>query len=276
VRTVITSGSTFENAKNLSPTALEDWINQYEGTRLGRQELQAEILDDAENALWTHAMLDALRVHTVPCQLTRVVVAVDPSAGSKKTNDEQGIGVVGLGTDGHLYVLADRTCKLSPDGWAEAAVQAAIDYGADCIVGEINCGGEMVGALTHGAMTRMGVHFRYQCANAKMGKGLRAEPVSAIYEQGKAHHVGLFAKLEDEMCLLSPFGYQGTKSPNRIDAVVWAATDLLPGVYQAKAITRTISVKAIQIDEEDRKEELTAAQVAQLPDPPLASAKAIR
>ena len=268
IETVVTGGSTFDNAKNLSPKALQAWRDRYEGTRLGRQELEAEILDDAENALWTHAMLDVLRVKVAPCALVRVGVAIDPSAGSKKNNDEQGIGVAGLGENGHLYALADRTVKLSPDGWADAGVQAAIDYGADFILGEVNCGGEMVEALVKAAMARRNVHFRYILANAKMGKGLRAEPVSAVYEQGRAHHIGTLAKLEDEMCLTAPAGFQGTKSPNRLDAMVWAMTELLPGVYQTRAIPKTLNVRAIQIDDEDRRPELTAAQVALLPDAP--------
>jgi phage terminase large subunit-like protein len=220
---VITRGSTFENAANLAPAALAQLRARYEGTRMGRQELYAELLTDTPGALWTHTQLDDTRVSTHP-DLARVVVAVDPSGGHGADNDEQGIVVCGKGIDGRGYVLADRSCKLSPDGWGRRAVQAYVDHAADRIVYEQNFGGEMCEAVLRTAAHAMGVTIATKAVHASRGKAVRAEPVAALYEQARCAHVGSFPELEDELCTWTPDSGQ---SPNRLDALVWACTDLL-------------------------------------------------
>jgi phage terminase large subunit-like protein len=231
--TVVTRGTTYENLHNLSAQFKKQVLGKYEGTRQGRQELKAEMLEDLEGALWSHDMLDALRVADVHTDsLQRIVVAVDPS-GSKDASDEgdeQGIAVAGMFTDGektHGRVLADRSCRLSPAGWGKRAVQAAIDWKADCIVGETNYGGAMVEHVVQTAAKELGVTVRFQMVTASRGKHVRAEPISALYEQKRVKHVGTFAQLEDELCLFTPLGWEGEGSPNRADAAVWALTELM-------------------------------------------------
>jgi predicted phage terminase large subunit-like protein len=216
----ITRGTTYENLKNLAP-AYRDIVSQFEGTRLGRQELHAEILDDIEGALWSRAMVDAARAASHP-DLTRVVVAIDPAASSGASSDETGIIVAGLGVDGHGYVLADLTCRLSPDGWARRAVGAYYAHKADRIVAEVNNGGEMV---AHTIRT-VDHDVPYRAVHASRGKIIRAEPVAALYEQGKIHHVGALDALEDQMTSFTPDNIAGI-SPDRVDALVWALTDLM-------------------------------------------------
>jgi len=222
--TAKTRGSTYDNAANLAGAFLEAIKAKYEGTRLGRQELHAEILDDVPGALWTRSLLDVTRVSAAP-DLARVVVAVDPSGGHTEDNDEQGIIVAGLGVDGHGYTLADRTCRMSPDGWGRRVVQAFIEFQADRIVYEKNFGGEMCEHVIQTAARAMGVRVATRAVSASRGKVVRAEPVAALFEQGRAHHVGAFDRLEDEQCSFTPLGYDG--SPNRIDAEVWAYTELM-------------------------------------------------
>lgn len=224
--TAITRGSTYDNAANLAAPFLEAIKAKYEGTRLGRQELYAEILDDVPGALWTRVMLDASRVKEAP-ELARVVVAVDPSGGHGEENDEQGIMVVGLGVDGHGYVLDDRTCRMSPDGWGRRAVQSFLDHEADRIVWEGNFGGEMCEHVLQTAARAMGVHIATKEVKASRGKMVRAEPVAALYEQRRVHHVGALDRLEDEQCSYS--ASSGEPSPNRMDALVWAITELQLG-----------------------------------------------
>jgi predicted phage terminase large subunit-like protein len=220
--THVTRGRTYDNATNLAPAFLEQIVTKYEGTRMGRQELNAELLDDVPGALWTRSRLDDLRVLAAP-ELERVVVAVDPAATSGEDADETGIVVAAKGADGHGYVLADRTCRLSPDGWARRAVDAYHQHKADRLVAETNNGGEMV-ELTVRTVDRA---VAYTAVHASRGKRTRAEPVAALYEQGKVHHVGGFSDLEDQMCNYTPDGYDG--SPDRVDALVYALTDLLLG-----------------------------------------------
>ena len=217
--TVITGGSTYANRANLAPAFLDAIIARYEGTRLGRQELLAELLDDVPGALWNRAGLDALRVREAP-SLRRVVVGVDPSATTM--GDEAGIVVAGLGADGHGYVLADDSLQASPHGWGSRAVQSYHAHRADRIVAEVNNGGEMV-ALT---IRTVDDQVAYKPVHASRGKRTRAEPVAALYEQGKVHHVGSLGALEDEMCTWTP---ADPESPNRMDALVWALTELMLG-----------------------------------------------
>ncbi len=217
--TVVTRGSTYDNRANLAPAFFEGIISRYEGTRLGRQELYAEILDDNPNALWQRAQIDKLRVKEAPQELQRVVVAIDPSVTT--TGDEAGIIVAGLGPDGHGYVLEDATIRGSPHTWGSRAVQAYHRHQADRIVAEVNNGGERV-ELT---LRTVDDKVAYKAVHASRGKRTRAEPIAALYEQGRVHHVGTFAELEDEMCDWEP----EMPSPNRMDALVWALTELMLG-----------------------------------------------
>ncbi len=218
---VVTRGSSYDNRGNLSPVFFADIIRKYEGTRLGRQELNAELLDDNPWALWQRSRIEALRVEKHP-ELTRVVVAIDPAATSTEEANDTGIVVAGIarvGNDVHGYVLDDLSRHASPDGWARAAVEAYHARQADRIVAETNQGGEMVEHTIHTVDRRVS----YKGVHASRGKQTRAEPVAALYEQGKVHHVGCFPLLEDQMCEWVP----GEESPDRMDALVWALTDLM-------------------------------------------------
>lgn len=217
-----TRGATYDNLDNLAPAFAEQIITKYEGTRLGRQELYAEVLTDTPGALWTYAMLEARR--PAPDDLVRIVVAIDPSGGKDAENDEQGIGVAGLGADGRGYVLADRSCKLSPDGWGRRAVQTYVDHQADLIVYEKNYGGDMVEAVIQTAAAAIGVTVVTRAVVASRGKRVRAEPVAALYEQGRVSHTDVFPELEDEMTTWTP---ESGRSPNRMDWLVWALTELM-------------------------------------------------
>jgi phage terminase large subunit-like protein len=222
---IITRGSTYDNAANLAQPFLDAIKAKYEGTRLGRQELYAEVLDDVPGALWTRGMLEKTRVKVAP-DMARVCVAVDPSGGHTEDNDEQGIVVAGLGVDGHGYTLADLTCRMTPDGWGRRAVQAYVDYKADVLVYEVNYGGDMCEHVLMTAAKALGVrHINAKMLRASRGKVVRAEPVAALFEQGRAHHVGVHEQLEDEECMFTPLGFDG--SPNRVDAEVWAYTELM-------------------------------------------------
>jgi phage terminase large subunit-like protein len=222
--TVVTGGTTLENAENISPKALAKWLKKYGGTRLGRQELEAEMLEDMEGALWTLAMLDATRVDKAP-ELVRIVVGVDPSGGSDDDADEQGIVVDGKGADGHLYVLADRSCRMSPAGWGHRAVQAFVDFEADEILYERNYGGDMVESNIKAAAKAMGVSVKTKAVTATRGKRVRAEPVAALWEQGRGHIVGSLGELEDQMLGFTPEGMK--ESPDRADAMVWGGVELM-------------------------------------------------
>ncbi len=220
----VTRGSTYDNRGNLAPAFFEQIIRRYEGTRIGRQELMAEILDDVEGALWTTSMIDPYRVAIHP-DLVRIGVGVDPSGGSGEGSDEQGIVVAGLGTDGEGYVLADYSCKLSPDGWGKRTVQAFVDHQADVVFVEKNYGGEMALSTIATAARAMGVTVPITAVTASRGKVVRAEPVAALYEQGRVHHVGRFDTLETQMCNFVPG--MSTASPDRMDALVWVATEIM-------------------------------------------------
>ena len=226
--TVTTRGTTYDNRANLAPTFFETIISRYEGTRLGRQELEGELIEDVPGALWTIGMLDGLRVRTAP-ELDRVIVAVDPAATSGPESDETGIVAVGIGVDGHGYVLHDRSCRLSPDGWARRAAQLYHETEADRLVVEDNQGGEMV-SFTLGTVDQTVPVKRIRAAR---GKRLRAEPVAALYEQGRIHHVGAFPELEDQM---ASFTGDGGEHDDRVDALVHALTEAMldspgPGIW---------------------------------------------
>jgi len=222
--TVITRGTTHENLNNLAPAFIERILRRYQGTRLGRQELNAEILDSMPGALWTRALIESLRVAKAP-PLARIVVAIDPAAASGESANETGIVVAGLGADGHGYVLEDLSRRASPDAWGRAAVGAYRRWRADRIVGEVNNGGEMIAHL----IRTVDPTVAYKAVRASRGKSARAEPVAALDEQGRVHHVGAFPELEDQMCAMTP-EFDRTSagfSPDRLDARVWAITELM-------------------------------------------------
>jgi predicted phage terminase large subunit-like protein len=220
--THVNRGSTFDNRDHLAAAYLDQIVRRYEGTRLGRQELYAEVLDDTPGALWKRDAIDALRVRHAP-DLARVVVAIDPAVTSRQGSDETGIVVAGLGTDGHGYVLADRSLVATPDAWARAAVSAYNEHRADRLIAEVNNGGDLVETVlrtvSHGVA--------YRAVHASRGKQTRAEPIAALYEQGRVHHVGSLPQLEDQLCSWAPA--TDAHSPDRLDALVWALSELMLG-----------------------------------------------
>ena len=231
---MITRGSTFDNAENLAGSALAQLKERYEGTRLGRQELFAELLDDVQGALWSAEEMDGQRRRTVP-ELQRIVVAVDPSGtAGGGGGDDIGIVVAGKGNDGRFYVLEDASCNLSPDGWARRVKTAYDRWDADRVVAERNFGGAMVESVLRTAAKDLPIRL----VTASRGKVARAEPVAALYEQEKVSHVGEFRELEDQLCAMTPGGYVGEGSPDRADALVWVLTELQGGrrVYDLSTI----------------------------------------
>jgi len=223
---MLVGGSTFDNAANLSAAALTELREQYEGTRLGRQELYGELLLDTPGALWTQDMIEAARIAVAP-PLRRVVVAIDPAVTSGEESDSTGIVAAGIGFDGNIYVLHDRTCRLSPEGWARRAVELYDEVAGDRIVAEVNNGGDLVEAVLRTVDQRV----PYTKVTASRGKRMRAEPIAALYEQGKVHHVGAFDELEDQMTTWTP---EAAGSPDRLDALVWAVSHLVEPVQRRR------------------------------------------
>jgi phage terminase large subunit-like protein len=239
--TVLTRGRTLDNADNLAPEFIEDIMAKYAGTRLGRQELDGEIVDDVPGALWQRRMFDEQRVDEAP-EMSRVVVAIDPSGtDGKDEGDDVGIVIAGRGVNGRGYVLADDTCKLSPDGWARRSVTAYHRHQADRIVAERNFGGAMVEAVIRAADGS--VPFKEVVASR--GKVARAEPISALYEQGRISHVGSLKMLEDEMCLMTSSGFVGEGSPNRVDALVWALTEAMLGYQKPQRDHEAVTIPTL-------------------------------
>lgn len=242
--TVVTTDSTSANVANLAPSFLAQVEARYGGTRLGRQELQAEILDDIPGALWTRAMLEAARknaageiIRGVPA-MQRVVVAVDPSGASGTEDDdanEIGIVVCGKGMDGLGYVIADYTCQASPAVWGKRAVEAYRAHKADRIVAERNFGGAMVEHV----IRTVDRSAPLRLVTASRGKVARAEPVAALYEQNRVKHVEIFPALEDQMCEMRPDGFAGSGSPDHVDALVWGMTELFLASEPAQPIFGT-------------------------------------
>jgi phage terminase large subunit-like protein len=232
---VLLRGRTGDNL-NLPPSFLADVTERYGGTRLGRQELDGELIEDFEGALWTRDMVEQGRAEKRDCpSFSRVVVGVDPPASA--SGDACGIVVCGLGADGIGYVLDDRSAQgLSPEGWAREVVRAAEDWEADLVVVETNQGGEMVESVLRGVDSALPV----RPAKARYGKSKRAEPVSALFARGKAKFAGAFPELEDELCgLTGGGGYEGPgRSPDRADAMVWAMAELLLGERAEPRIRR--------------------------------------
>jgi predicted phage terminase large subunit-like protein len=218
----VTRGGTRENEDNLAPGFLAAILKQYEGTRLGRQELDAELLEDMPGALWSRERIECARVDETPV-LRRVVVAIDPAASAGEDSDETGIVVAALGQDSHGYVLDDLSGRFSPHDWASRALEAYRARRADRIVAEVNNGGAMVEAT----LRVLDAGVSYKPVHASRGKLARAEPVAALYEQGRVHHVGAFPALEDQMCAFTGGPMAHLASPDRVDALVWALSELM-------------------------------------------------
>lgn len=235
---VMTKATTYANRAHLAPTFLSQIIAKYEGTRLGRQELDAEVIDEVEGALWSRATIDKARIGSAP-DLVRVVVGIDPAASHNSTSNLTGIVAAGVGVDGLGYVLEDGSGRYSPDGWGRRSVALYEAHKGDRLVAEGNQGGEMVRHVIQSVMPNAPVSI----VHARRGKQARAEPVAALYEQGKVRHVGAFAELEDQMATWEPLS--GMASPDRLDALVWALTDLmLTGGAQSTDIGAPVSVAA--------------------------------
>jgi phage terminase large subunit-like protein len=228
--TVVTRGSTFENAANLDPGTLDNYQRTYGGTSLGQQELMGILLDEVDGALWSRALLDKHRVREAPTTQPRCVVSVDPSGSTGR--DAVGIVVACTGADGHGYVLADLSGQYSPVQWGSRAVRAYHEFNASGIVAESNFGAEMVASTIRTVDPSVPVKLVF----ASRGKAARAEPVVSLYEQGRVHHVGMLQDLEDEQAGWCPG--QGGPSPNRLDAAVWALTELmtLPQAKPARTV----------------------------------------
>lgn len=219
---VVTSGTTYENRHNLAASFFAEIVSKYEGTRLGRQEIHGELLEDTPGALWTRSNLDALQTDKVPA-LVRIVVGVDPAVTSGEDSDLTGIVVAGKGEDGHLYVLADRSMRGTPGEWATAVVEAFHEFKADRVIAEVNNGGDLVEALLRTVDSGLPVRK----VTASRGKRTRAEPIAALYEQKRAHHVRGMDALEDQLVTFAPG--KSDESPDRMDALVWAGSALMLG-----------------------------------------------
>jgi phage terminase large subunit-like protein len=223
---VITRGSTYENADNLSEPFLAAMKARYEGTRLGRQELFADVLTDVPGALWSLAWIDDTRVKSPPWDgLARIVIAIDPAVTSGEDADETGIVVAGIDHAGHGYILEDASARYQPHEWAAKAISLYRKYSADRIIAERNNGGDMVEAT----IRSIDPNVAFKAVYASRGKTTRAEPISALYEQGKVHHCGTFTALEDQMCAFTSDFSRATAgySPDRLDAMVWALSELM-------------------------------------------------
>jgi predicted phage terminase large subunit-like protein len=219
--TVVTRGRTRDNRANLAPGVVAELERRYAGSRLGRQELDGEVLDDSAGALWRWGWIDAARVTKAP-DLRRIVIAVDPATTSHDESDETGIVVAGLGFDGRGYVIEDLSGRFRPEEWAQIVARAFERHRADAVIAETNQGGDMVSTVLR-ACGATGLPVR--TVHAKRGKVLRAEPVAVLYEQGRVSHVGALARLEDQLTTWDPAA--SSASPDRMDALVYALTEML-------------------------------------------------
>lgn len=218
--TFVTTGNTFENEKNLAPSALKMLRERYEGTALGRQELYAEILEDLEGALWSQKLIEESRLsEDTDRELSKIIVAIDPAVTANADSDETGIVVVGKDHNNEYYVLDDLSGKHSADKWGRIAINAYYEWEADRIVAEVNNGGDLVERL----LRNIDPNVPYRSVHATRGKLVRAEPIAALYEQRRVHHMGIYPELESQMCT-----YTGDTniSPDRMDALVWGLTEL--------------------------------------------------
>ena len=244
-RNVVTKGSTYDNAANLAQAFLDDIVAAYAGTALGRQELDADILDEAPGALWKRALFDQARIRPLDGQgdlgksalphLGRIVVAIDPAVSNVEGSDETGIVAFGATAapwqTRHGYVLGDASGRYTPEGWAQAALNLADLVGADEIVAEANNGGDLVRSNLRAVSSRAKVTL----VHASRGKRARAEPIAALYEQGRIHHLGTFEALEDQCCTWVPG--ETAESPDRIDALTWAASHTMLGTNRTMVTT---------------------------------------
>jgi phage terminase large subunit-like protein len=231
-KTALTRAGTAHNARNLSSAFLDAVIARYAGTRLGRQEIDGEIVEERPDALWTRALIESCRVPAAT-QLTRTVVAVDPPGSSGKDSDACGLIAAGRGADGLIYVIADETAGgLTPQAWSRRAIGLWHRVSADALIAEVNHGGEMVRTVIAQADPSVPV----TAVRARKGKWLRAEPVALLYEQGKVKHAGRFPALEDEMCDFGLDGLSSGRSPDRLDALVHAVTALTFGAREGPRI----------------------------------------
>lgn len=225
---VVTRGSTYDNRKNLSKQFFKSVITKYEGTRIGRQELLAELLEDVPGALWKMQMIDSTRITYSDVHwdlVVRIVVAIDPAVTTGEDSNETGIIVAGLTRSMHVIVIDDKSGKYSPKEWGTVAVKAFSQRRADLIVAEVNNGGDLV----EGNIRAINPLVPFRAVHASRGKRRRAEPVANLYEQGRVHHVGTFGDLEQQMCNYVPgVDLDGaSESPDRMDALVWAITELI-------------------------------------------------
>lgn len=216
--TVVTGGSTYENISNLPQAFIDEIVAKYEGTSLGQQELYARLLTEMPGALWTRETIQKHRLSDCP-PLQRIVVAIDPAVTATEQSSETGLIVAGLADNGHAYIVDDLSGRLSPDTWGRRAVGAYHTRQADRVIGEQNNGGELV----HHVIKTIDPEVAYRAVIASKGKHTRAEPVAGLYEQGRVHHIGAWPALEDQMCTWVP----GETSPDRLDAMVWAVTELV-------------------------------------------------
>lgn len=228
-RVHVTRGRTMDNKVNLAGRFLERIQKRYAGTRLGRQELEAEILGDMPGALWSQRSLDIYRASEAPT-LGRVVVSVDPAVTNTENSDEHGIVAAGMAEDQTGYLIEDGSINGSPLDWAEAAIAMSKKHGADGIVVEVNQGGDMVAHTLRAIAPNLNIIE----VRASRGKHVRAEPIAALYEQGRIRHVGQFPELETQMTQMTTEGFQGEGSPDRVDALVWAFTELFPDMTETK------------------------------------------
>lgn len=219
----VTRGSTLDNRANLASSFIRKVYDRYSGTRLGRQELSAEILSDLPGALWSQSTIDSYRINAAPT-LARTVIALDPAVTNTEESDEHGIIAAGMAEDQAGYVLEDASVGGSPMDWAKAAVALYHKHQAEAIVAEVNNGGDMVAHTIRAIAPNVNVIE----VRASRGKHVRAEPVAALYAQGRVRHVGQFPELENQMTQFTNEGYQGDGSPDRADALVWALTELFP------------------------------------------------
>jgi phage terminase large subunit-like protein/ribosomal protein L37AE/L43A len=222
---IVTRGTTYENKVNLARTFFTKIVTKYEGTRLGRQELNAELLEDNPGALWNRAMIERSRVKLPPPDMIRVATGVDPAVSKSATSDETGIITACM--DGqsppHFYIMRDDSLVESPDAWCAKVCEVYHAVSGDRVVAEVNNGGELVEAL----LRTKDRNVSYSAVHASRGKVIRAEPVAALYEQGRVHHIGYFGTLEDQLCDWNP--KTDPDSPDRLDALVWVVTELASG-----------------------------------------------
>ena len=220
--TIITRGSTFENENNLADSSLKQLKERYEGTRLGRQELYAEVLEDVSGSLWSRDLIEKsmMKYNEKLPDMKRIVIAVDPAVTANKNSDETGIVVCGIDFQGKYYILNDISGKYSPDAWAKKVVEAYESYKADKVIAEVNNGGDLVERV----VKTQHENVSYKSVRATRGKFVRAEPIAALYEQKRVKHLERFSLLEDQLCSYNP---EITKqSPDRLDALVWGLTEL--------------------------------------------------